>query len=210
MAFNKLTKIINYYLVYMTKPLMPKATAIWLIENTTLTFGQIAEFCGLHPLEVQGIADGDVAKGIIGIDPVTSGQITKEEITRCETNPKLYLTLSANAQKLMKEQARQKKSAKYTPVARRQDKPDAVAWIIKNCPELNDSQIMKLIGTTKTTINAVRDKSHWNSPNIRPRDPVLLGLCTQTELDRIYDLAKQKSVQKAQEEKSEAMRKLEE
>ncbi|AIF80809.1 putative cytoplasmic protein [endosymbiont of Acanthamoeba sp. UWC8] len=194
----------------MTKPLMPKATAIWLIENTTLTFGQIAEFCGLHPLEVQGIADGDVAKGIIGIDPVTSGQITKEEITRCETNPKLYLTLSANAQKLMKEQARQKKSAKYTPVARRQDKPDAVAWIIKNCPELNDSQIMKLIGTTKTTINAVRDKSHWNSPNIRPRDPVLLGLCTQTELDRIYDLAKQKSVQKAQEEKSEAMRKLEE
>ena len=194
----------------MTKPLMPKATAIWLIENTTLTFGQIAEFCGLHPLEVQGIADGDVSKGIIGIDPVTSGQITKEEITRCETNPKLYLTLSANAQKLMKEQARQKKSAKYTPVARRQDKPDAVAWIIKNCPELNDSQIMKLIGTTKTTINAVRDKSHWNSPNIRPRDPVLLGLCTQTELDRIYDLAKQKSVQKAQEEKSEAMRKLEE
>ncbi|MBA8666609.1 DUF1013 domain-containing protein [Holosporaceae bacterium 'Namur'] len=194
----------------MTKPLMPKATAIWLIENTTLTFGQIAEFCGLHPLEVQGIADGDVAKGIIGIDPVTSGQITKEEITRCETNPKLYLTLSANAQKLMKEQARQKKSAKYTPVARRQDKPDAVAWIIKNCPELNDSQIMKLIGTTKTTINAVRDKSHWNSPNIRPRDPVLLGLCTQTELDRIYDLAKQKSVQKAQEEKSEAIRKLEE
>lgn len=194
----------------MTKPLMPKATAVWLIENTTLTFGQIAEFCGLHPLEVQGIADGDVAKGIIGIDPVTSGQITKEEITRCETNPKLYLTLSANAQKLMKEQAKQKKSAKYTPVARRQDKPDAVAWIIKNCPELNDSQIMKLIGTTKTTINAVRDKSHWNSTNIRARDPVLLGLCTQTELDRIYDLAKQKSAQKAQEEKSEAMRKLEE
>lgn len=194
----------------MTKPLMPKATAVWLIENTTLTFTQIADFCGLHSLEVQGIADGDVAKGIVGIDPVVSGQLTKEEITRCEANPKLHLTLSDSAQKLMKEQAKQKKGAKYTPVARRQDKPDAVAWILKNCPELNDSQIMKLIGTTKTTINSVRDKTHWNSQNIRPRDPVLLGLCTQTELDRIYDLAKQKAAQKTQEEKSELARKLEE
>ncbi len=193
----------------MTKPLMPKATAIWLIENTSLTFGQIAEFCGLHPLEVQGMADGEVSKGIIGIDPVTSGQITKEDIIRCESNPKLHLALSDSAQKLMKEQAKQKKSTKYTPVARRQDKPDAVAWIIKNCPELNDSQIMKLIGTTKTTINAVRDKSHWNSPNIRPRDPVLLGLCTQTELDRIYNLAKLKADAKAHEEKTEALKKLE-
>lgn len=194
----------------MNKPLMPKATAIWLIENTTLTFGQIAEFCGLHSLEVQGIADGEVAKGIVGIDPIIAGQLTKEEIDRCERNPKAKLMLSESAQKLMKEQAKQKKTAKYTPVARRQDKPDAVAWILKHCPELNDSQIMKLVGTTKTTINAVRDKSHWNSQNIRARDPVLLGLCTQTELDRIYQLAKEKAAQKAQEDKAEAIKRLEE
>jgi hypothetical protein len=193
----------------MNKPLMPKATAIWLIENTTLTFEQIADFCGLHSLEVQGIADGEVAKGIIGIDPITAGQLTKEEISRCEQNPKLRLNLSEGAQRLMKEQAKQKKGAKYTPVARRQDKPDAVAWLLKHCPELNDSQIMKLIGTTKSTINSLRDKSHWNLQNIRPRDPVLLSLCTQTELDKIYHIAKEKAAERAQEEKEAAVKKLE-
>jgi len=192
----------------MERPLMPKATAIWLIENTTLTFEQIADFCGLHLLEVQGIADGDVAKGIIGVDPVSAGQITKEEIEKCEKNPKLKLSLSDNAKKLIKEQAKQKKTAKYTPVVRRQDKPDALAWLLKNCPELNDSQIMKLIGTTKSTIASVRDKSHWNAQNIRPRDPVLLGLCTQTELDRVYNIAKEKAAALALKNQEEKIKQL--
>lgn len=194
----------------MTAPLMPKATAIWLIENTSLTFGQIADFCNLHPLEVQGMADGEVAKGIIGVDPVVSGQLTKDEISRCENDPKRRLNLSESAQKLMKEQAKQKKSAKYTPIARRQDKPDAIAWLIQNCPELNDSQIMKLVGTTKATIKSVKEKSHWNSQNIRARDPVLLGLCTQTELDRVYELARQKAAIREQEEREKAIKNLEE
>lgn len=182
---------------------MPKATAVWLIENTSLTFEQIAEFCHLHLLEVQGIADGDVAKGIIGVDPIATGQLTREEIQRCEYNPNSYLKLSESVQKLIKEQKKQKQSAKYTPVARRQDKPDAVAWLIKNCPELSDNQITKLIGTTKTTIANVRDKSHWNAQNIRPRDPVLLGLCTQTELDKVYRLAVEKHQSSAEKSLSQ-------
>jgi hypothetical protein len=192
----------------MDKPLMPKATAVWLIENTSLTFEQIAEFCQLHLLEVQGIADGDVAKGIIGVDPIATGQLTKEEIERCESNSKLHLKLSESAQKIIKEQKKQKQSAKYTPVARRQDKPDAVAWLIKNCPELSDNQITKLIGTTKTTIANVRDKSHWNAQNIRPRDPVLLGLCTQTELDKVYRLAVEKHQSSAEKSLSQKNREI--
>ena len=165
-------------------PLMPKATAVWLVDNTSITFAQIAEFCGFHELEVEGIADGDVAQGISGMDPVTSGQLSLEEIERCSKDPKASLQLSHSiADSLMV-----KKKAKYTPVARRQDKPDAIQWLVKNCPEINDKQIIKLIGTTKPTIDAIRDRNHWNMSNIRPRDPVLLGLCSQIELDKILKL----------------------
>jgi uncharacterized protein len=180
----------------MNAPLMPKATAVWLIENTTLTFDQIAGFCGLHPLEIQGIADGEVAKGIVGIDPVTNGQLSVEEIKRCEQDEKLALRLSEDAIKHLIVEQKSHKGGKYTPVARRQDKPEAVAWLLKNCPELLDSQITKLIGTTKATIDSIRNKTHWNAQNIKPKDPVLLGLCSQTELDKIYSLAKKKAESK--------------
>ena len=168
---------------------MPKATAVWLVDNTSLTFDQIADFCELHPLEVQGIADGEVAKGILGIDPISSGQLSKDEIELCEKDHNRKLHLTANMLRLIKEQHKQKKSGKYTPIARRQDKPDAIAWIIKNFPEMSDNQIVKLIGTTKSMIASVRDKSHWNMPNIKPKDPVLLGLCTQSELDYLQKIA---------------------
>lgn len=171
----------------MALPLMPKATAVWLIENTALTFDQIGDFCGMHPLEVQGIADGEVAIGIVGTDPIAHGQLTREEIERCEKDPAQRLKMSDTARKHLQTKT---KGGRYTPVAKRQDKPDAIAWIIKNHPEVPDSQIVKLIGTTKSTIEAIRAKSHWNTPNIRPRDPVLLGLCTQTDLDNVVAKAK--------------------
>jgi uncharacterized protein len=164
----------------MTLPLMPKATAVWLVENTALSFDQIAEFCGMHALEVQGIADGDVSGGIRGVDPIASGQLTTEEIQRCEKNSKEHLVIAGTARQYI---ARKTKGSRYTPVARRQDKPDAIAWLIKHYPAMTDAQISKLVGTTKNTIEAVRGKTHWNSNNIKPRDPVLLGLCTQTHLD---------------------------
>ncbi len=164
----------------MVLPLMPKATAVWLIENTTLSFDQIGEFCGMHPLEVQGIADGEVAIGIIGVDPVANGQLSAEAIKRAEADPKVRLSLLEDAHKML---TKKTKGARYTPVSRRQDKPDAISWLLKNHPYISDAQIIRLIGTTKNTINAVRGKSHWNSSNIKPKDPVLLGLCTQTHLD---------------------------
>lgn len=164
----------------MTLPLMPKATAVWLVENTALTFEQIAEFCGMHPLEVQGIADGDVSGGMRGLDPLASGQLSTDEITRCEKDPSARLSIAGTARQYI---ARKTKGSRYTPVARRQDKPDAIAWLIKHYPGMSDAQIGKLVGTTKNTIEAVREKTHWNTNNIRPRDPVLLGLCTQTHLD---------------------------
>ena len=164
----------------MTLPLMPKATAVWLVENTALTFEQIADFCGLHPLEVQGIADGDVSGGIRGMDPTAGGQLSLDEIKRCEANPKETLQMLSTAKQYISTKT---KGSRYTPVARRQDKPDAIAWLIKYFPTMTDAKIAKLVGTTKNTIQAVRSKSHWNSNNIKPRDPVLLGLCTQTHLD---------------------------
>lgn len=164
----------------MSKPLMPKATAVWLVENTSLTFDQIAEYCGLHPLEVQGIADGEVASGMQGLDPVANGQLTQEEIERCQKNPKARLQ---PAKQDLPQPLQRTKGPKYTPIAKRQDKPDGIAWILRNHPEVKDAQICKLIGTTKTTIQSIRERTHWNSPNIRPRDPVLLGLCTQSELN---------------------------
>jgi hypothetical protein len=166
----------------MALPLMPKATAVWLVENTALTFDQIAAFCGLHPLEVQAIADGEVAIMMQGLDPVANGQLTTEEIRRCETDPKARLKLSAQAIPIP---VVKQKGPRYTPVSKRQDKPDAIAWIVKNYPELSDGQISSLIGTTKPTIAAVRDRSHWNSPNIKARHPVSLGLCTQAEMEDV-------------------------
>jgi hypothetical protein len=164
----------------MTLPLMPKATAVWLVENTALTFEQIGEFCGMHPLEIQSIADAEVAVTIVGHDPIAAGQLTKAEIERCEEDAKAKLKLASGAMEYV---TKKMKGARYTPVARRADKPDAVSWLIKQYPDLADNQIIKLIGTTKSTIDAVRNRTHWNTQNLRPKDPVLLGLCTQTHLD---------------------------
>ena len=163
--------------------LMPKATAVWLLDNTSLTFQQIADFCGLHILEVKGIADGDVAENMRGVDPIAGGILSREEIAKGEADDghKLHVLES----KIAHIPQPKRKGSRYTPVIRRQDKPDAVAWFIRNHPEVSDAQISKLIGTTKSTINNVRDKTHWNSQNIRPVDPVSLGLCSQIELDEV-------------------------
>ena len=165
----------------MRSPLMPKATAVWLVENTSLTFDQIADFCGLHPLEVQAIADGEVANQMLGLDPVANGQTTAEELARCQANPEARLKLLETA---IPPQYQRHKGPRYTPIAKRQDKPDAIFYLLRNHPELSDAQICKLVGTTKPTINAVRDRTHWNSPNIKARHPVGLGLCTLEELDQ--------------------------
>jgi uncharacterized protein len=163
------------------KPLMPKATAVWLVDNTSLTFEQVADFCGLHPLEVKGIADEDVAKGIKGMDPVSAGQLTREQIEEAENNPKVRLKMAPPKHKMPV--VKQKKAPRYTPVSKRQDKPDAVYWILRNHPEMPDADIIKLIGTTKSTIQKIRERSHWNATNIKAVDPVTLGLCSQIELD---------------------------
>lgn len=189
----------------MTLPLMPKATAVWLVENTGLTFQQIADFCGMHALEVQGIADGEVAAGIVGVNPITAHQVTAEEIKRCEADDKATIKLAGAAQQYITK-AKKKKTGRYTPVARRQDKPDAVAWLLKNHPNLTDAQITRLIGTTKSTIKGLRERSHWNISNITPKDPVLLGLCTQTELDGAVFLAKEQ-VEKAEADAKKAKEK---
>jgi len=164
----------------MTQPLMPKATAVWLIDKTSLTFEQVAEFVGMHPLEVQAIADGEVAQGIIGYDPVMNGQLTRDEIARCEADSNARLQIAATALPTPKARG---KGARYTPVSKRNDRPDAIAWVLRNHPSLPDAAVGKLLGTTKETIAKVRDKSHWNSANIKPRDPVILGLCTQSDLN---------------------------
>jgi hypothetical protein len=169
------------------KPLMPKATAVWLIDNTSLTFEQIAEFCGMHPLEVKGIADEDVAKGIKGIDPIAAGQLTHDQIEQSEKDPELKLKMAPAKYKMPHIKA--KKTPRYTPVSKRQDKPDAIYWLLRNHPELTDADIMKLIGTTKATIAKIRDRGHWNSQNIKAVDPVTLGLCSQIELDFIVGRA---------------------
>lgn len=170
----------------MTTPLMPKATAVWLVENTGLTFDQIAEFCGMHSLEVQGIADGEVAIGIVGIDPVAASQLTREEISRCEADPKARLKI---LRKDLPEIVQRPKGARYTPIAKRQDKPSAVAWLLRHHPELNDAQVGRLLGTTKATIQKIRDRSHWDMQNIKPTSPVMLGLCSQFALDDAIEKA---------------------
>ncbi|HEX3753738.1 MAG TPA: cell cycle transcriptional regulator TrcR [Rhizomicrobium sp.] len=164
-----------------TKPLMPKATAVWLVDNTSLSFEQIADFCGLHPLEVKGIADEDVAKGIKGQDPVASGQLSREQIAEAEKDPKKRLKMAPPKHKMPS--VRLKRAPRYTPVSKRQDKPDAVYWLIRNHPEFSDSDIIKLVGTTKATIHKIRERSHWNASNIKAVDPVTLGLTSQLELD---------------------------
>jgi uncharacterized protein len=172
-------------------PLMAKATAVWLVENTTITFKQIAEFCHLHELEVKGIADGDVAVGVRGLDPVTGGQLTREEIAKAEasTDHKLAILESKVAVQVKKATT----GPRYTPVSRRGDRPDAIQWLLRYHPELPDAAIMKLVGTTKHTINAVRDRTHWNIQTIKPVDPVSLGICTQTALDDAVQKAAAKS-----------------
>lgn len=171
----------------MALPLMPKATAVWLVENTALSFEQIADFCGLHPLEVQAIADGEVASGIVGLDPVANGQISREELDRCEANPDLRLKLHVTD---FPQPRSKPKGARYTPVSKRQDRPDAIAWLLKHHPELTDAQLCKLIGTTKPTIQSVRDKSHWNAANIKPSNPVTLGLCSEADLEKAVVIAR--------------------
>lgn len=173
----------------MTGPHMPMATAVWLIDNTTLTFEQIGEFCTLHPLEVQALADGDIGQGIKGRDPVAVGELKRDVIKSCEADPAKRLSL---AKLSVPRAAERTKGPRYTPVAKRQDKPDGIAWLVRNHPELADSQIVKLIGTTKNTIAAVRDRTHWNSANIHARHPVDLGLCTYMELAAAVEKARQK------------------
>jgi hypothetical protein len=158
---------------------MPKATAVWLIERTALTFDQIAGFCGMHPLEIQAIADGEVAQGINGYDPVANKQVSAEDIKRCEGNPALRLKLLAAPEQQQKKQ----KGGRYTPVAKRNDRPDAISFLLRSYPHLTDAQVIKLLGTTKDTIQKIRERSHWNSANIKPRDPVILGLCKQSDLN---------------------------
>ena len=162
-------------------PLMPKATAVWLVENTALSFDQIADFCKLHPLEVKAIADGDSAQGIKGLDPVSTGQLSREEIEKAESDPEIRLRVSDPKVRLP--EAKKKKGPRYTPVSRRQDRPNAILWLVRNHPELKDAQIMRLVGTTKSTIAAIRDRTHWNAANLAPMDPVTLGLTSQIELD---------------------------
>lgn len=185
----------------MALPLMQKATAVWLIDNTTLTFEQIAEFCGLHELEVQGIANGEVAQGIKGFDPIANRQLTAEEIKRCEADSKARLRLMKNP---AAEGEEKRKGPRYTPLSKRQDRPAAIAWLVKFHPELSDSQISKLVGTTKPTIQSIRDRTHWNIANIQPVDPVALGLCKQSELDAA--VAKAVAKAKAEEVMSDSER----
>ncbi|MFN3288764.1 MAG: cell cycle transcriptional regulator TrcR [Sphingomonadaceae bacterium] len=165
-------------------PLMPHATAAWLVDNTSLTFAQIAEFCGLHILEVQAIADDTAATKLTGRDPVAAGDLTQEEIERGQADPGYRLVIQKGP-----EQRRRTSGPRYTHLAKRADKPDGIAWILKHHPEIRDSQIAKLIGTTKATIQAIRDRTHWNIANITPKDPVALGLCSQRELDALVAAA---------------------
>jgi hypothetical protein len=174
----------------MTDILMPKATAVWLVDNTSLTFEQVAAFCGLHPLEVKGIADGEVARDIRGADPIANGQLSREELDRAQKNDKYRMVAQKSRHaELLKPT---KKAPRYTPVSRRQDRPDAIAWFLRNHPEVQDSQIARLLGTTKATIDQIRNRTHWNSANIKPVDPVTLGLATQLELDAVVKKAAEK------------------
>ncbi len=171
----------------MAQLLMPKATAVWLVDNTTLTFEQIADFCGLHKLEIQAIADGDVVSGMAGADPVASGQLAKEEIEKATADPDYRMKVSESD---IPQPVSRPKGPRYTPIAKRQDKPDAIAWLLRQHPELSDAQIGRLVGTTKPTINSIRDRTHWNNANLRPRSPVEIGLSTHMELTEAVEKAR--------------------
>lgn len=181
----------------MAAPLMPKATAVWLVDNTSLTFDQIAEFCVLHPLEVKAIADGESAQGIKGMDPISTGQLTRDELEIAQEDKTYRLKM---AEPKVKVPALKKKGPRYTPLSKRQDRPNAILWLVRSHPELKDAQIIRLVGTTKTTIEAIRDRSHWNSANLQPMDPVTLGLCTQIALDFEVNKAAKWAPQKPVEE----------
>ncbi len=189
----------------MALPLMPKATAVWLIDNTTLDFKQISAFTGLHELEVNGIADGEVAVGVKGFDPVANKQLTAEEIKRCEADPKAKLELMFNP---ASEGEMKRKGPRYTPLSKRQDRPAAIAWLVKFHPELTDGQISKLVGTTKPTIMAIRERTHWNIANIQPIDPVALGMCRQIELDTVVAKAAAKAAKNGEVMSDEERMKL--
>lgn len=176
----------------MTDILMPKATAVWLVDNTSLTFEQIAAFCGLHPLEVKGIADGEVARDIRGADPIANGQLNREELDAAQNNAAYLMKAQKSRHAELLKPA--KKAPRYTPVSRRQDRPDAIAWFLRHHPEVTDAQICKLLGTTKATIDQVRNRAHWNAANIKPVDPVSLGLVSQMELDAVVRKAADKKI----------------
>jgi uncharacterized protein len=189
----------------MSKPLMARATAVWLVENTTLTFRQIADFCGMHELEVQGIADGDVAGGVKGFDPVGNNQLDQSEIAKAEADPLYRMKLKFNAAAVGEEKRR---GPRYTPLSKRQDRPAAILWLVKFHPELSDGQISKLVGTTKPTIQQIRERTHWNIANITPVDPVALGLCRQSELDAAVQQAVKKKAAEGQVMTDDERRKL--
>ena len=170
-------------------PFMPKATAVWLVENTTLTFKQIANFCNLHELEVKGIADGDVAKGIKAYNPILAGQLSRDEIDVCSKDPERKLNLIKKDNEVS---VKERKKPKYTPLSKRQDRPDAILWLCKNSPELTDGQMSKLVGSTKGTVSLIRKRSYWNFSNLKPRDPVILSLCTQEIYQKALDKAKRR------------------
>ncbi|MGR3661375.1 MAG: DUF1013 domain-containing protein [Paracoccaceae bacterium] len=189
----------------MGKPIMAKATAVWLVDNTTMSFKQVADFCGLHELEVQGIADGVVATGVKGFDPISNNQLTREEIDTAEKNPMHKLKLKFYAAAVGEEKRR---GPRYTPLSKRQDRPASILWLVKFHPELTDGQIGKLIGTTKPTIQALRERTHWNINNIQPIDPVALGLCKQSELDAVVQIAAAKMAAKGEVINDDERRKL--
>jgi hypothetical protein len=174
---------------------MPKATAVWLVDNTALSFDQVADFCKMHPLEVKAIADGDAAQGIKGLDPISTGQLSREEIEKAEADPAYQLKVADPKTRLP--EAKRKKGPRYTPVSRRHDRPNAILWLVRNHPELKDAQIMRLVGTTKSTILSIRERTHWNAATLSPLDPVTLGLCAQIDLDfEVQRAAKEKPADK--------------
>ena len=180
-------------------PLMPRATAVWLVENTTITFKQIAEFCNLHELEIKGIADGDVAKGIKAYNPILAGQLTREEIEESSKDVNRPLTLNKKTLDIKSE----KKANKYIPLSKRQDRPEAVLWLTKNYPQLSDGQIVKLVGSTKNTVGLIRNKRYWNSSNLSPKDPVVSNLCSQIDIKNAIDKAERKAAKKKKEVEKE-------
>ena len=181
------------------KPFMPKATAVWLVENTKISFKQIADFCSLHELEVKGIADGDVAKGIKAYNPILAGQLTREEIELSSKDANRPLALNKKNLDIKSE----KKVKKYVALSKRQDRPEAVLWLTRNCPQLSDGQIVKLVGCTKNTVSAIRNKSYWNSSNLSPKDPVVFNLCSQAEIKNAIEKADRKTAKKKKEEEKE-------